>query len=52
MRWNARAISRHRRSGQAVAPDGCIVATAKGRKALVFGKERVRELFGELIEGR
>jgi PadR family transcriptional regulator PadR len=27
-------------------------ATAKGRKALVFGKERVRELFGELIEGR
>src|SRR5712675_1447920 len=27
-------------------------ATAKGRKALVFAKERVRELFGELIEGR
>jgi PadR family transcriptional regulator PadR len=27
-------------------------ATAKGRKALAAAKERVRELFGELIEGR
>jgi PadR family transcriptional regulator PadR len=27
-------------------------ATAKGRRSLAFAKERVRELFGELIEGR
>jgi DNA-binding PadR family transcriptional regulator len=27
-------------------------ATAKGRRALAFAKERVRELFGELIERR
>ena len=27
-------------------------ATPKGRKALAFAKDRVRELFGELIEGR
>ena len=27
-------------------------ATAKGRMALATAKERVRELFGELIEGR
>lgn len=27
-------------------------ATARGRKALAAAKERVRELFGELIEGR
>jgi DNA-binding PadR family transcriptional regulator len=27
-------------------------ATAKGRKALTAAKDRVRELFGELIEGR
>ena len=27
-------------------------ATKKGRDALAFAKDRVRELFGELIEGR
>jgi PadR family transcriptional regulator, regulatory protein PadR len=27
-------------------------ATPKGKKALGFAKDRVRELFGELIEGR
>jgi DNA-binding PadR family transcriptional regulator len=27
-------------------------ATAKGRKALIFARERVRELFGELVEER
>jgi PadR family transcriptional regulator PadR len=27
-------------------------ATPKGRKALAAAKDRVRELFGELIEGR
>lgn len=27
-------------------------ATAKGRRSLAFAKERVRELFGELVEGR
>ena len=27
-------------------------ATLKGRKALAFAKDRVRELFGELVEGR
>lgn len=27
-------------------------ATPKGRKALALAKDRVRELFGELIEGR
>jgi hypothetical protein len=27
-------------------------ATKKGRDALAFAKSRVRELFGELIEGR
>ena len=27
-------------------------ATAQGRKALAAAKDRVRELFGELIEGR
>ncbi len=27
-------------------------ATRKGREALVFAKDRVRELFGELVEGR
>jgi len=27
-------------------------ATAKGRRALAFARERVRELFGELVEGR
>jgi DNA-binding PadR family transcriptional regulator len=27
-------------------------ATAKGRRSLAFAKDRVRELFGELVEGR
>jgi DNA-binding PadR family transcriptional regulator len=27
-------------------------ATAKGKKALAVAKDRVRELFGELVEGR
>ena len=27
-------------------------ATAKGRRSSAFAKERVREMFGELIEGR
>jgi len=27
-------------------------ATQKGRRALAFARERVRELFGELVEGR
>lgn len=27
-------------------------ATAKGRRSLAFAKKRVRELFGELIDGR